>query len=80
VGAGHGVEQPRRRYSSFIRTHIFFARLRALGGEHMQCGEEPRVDDASKKIAVLLAAAYKQRTRIRLVQTTPEPLQVNSGP
>jgi hypothetical protein len=39
----------------------------------MQRGEEPKVDDAIKEIAALLAAAYKRRARIRLVYTTPEP-------
>lgn len=39
----------------------------------MQRGEEPKVDDAIKEIAALLAAAYKRRARIRLAHTTPEP-------
>lgn len=38
----------------------------------MQRGEEPKVDDAIKEIAALLAAAYKRRARIRLVHRTPE--------
>ena len=40
----------------------------------MQRGEEPKVDDAIKEIAALLAAAYKRRARIRLVHATHEPL------
>jgi hypothetical protein len=35
----------------------------------MQRGEEPKVDDAIKEVAALLAAAYKRRARIRLVHT-----------
>ena len=61
------------------RAHITLVRLRALGGEHMQRGEEPKVDDAIKEIAALLAAAYRRRARIRLVHTTPEPLQSTKG-
>ena len=49
------------------------------GGEQMQCGEEPKVDDAIKEIAALLAAAYERRARIRLVHTTSEPLQSTEG-
>jgi len=45
----------------------------------MQRGEEPKVDDAIKEIAALLAAAYKRRARIRLVHTRPEPLQSTEG-
>jgi hypothetical protein len=45
----------------------------------MQCGEEPRVDDAIKEIAALLAATYRRRARIRLVHTTPEPLPSTEG-
>ena len=41
----------------------------------MQRGEEPKVDDAIKEIAALLAAAYMRRARIRLVRATPQPLQ-----
>ena len=53
-------------------THISLARLRALGGEHMQRGEEGQVDDAIKEIAALLAAAYHAaRQNFRLVHTTP---------
>jgi len=40
-----------------VPTHISFARLPALGGEHMQIGEEPTVDDAISEIAALLAVA-----------------------
>ena len=36
-------------------------------------GEEPRVEDAINEIAVLLAAAYRRRARIRLVRTAPRP-------
>jgi hypothetical protein len=57
VGAGHWVEQPRRPYPSFVHTHFTLVRLRALGGKHMQSGEESKVDDAIKKIAALLSAA-----------------------
>ena len=45
----------------------------------MQCGNEPKVDDAIKEIAALLAAAYMRRARIRLVHTTPEPLLSTEG-
>jgi hypothetical protein len=57
VGAGHWVEQPRWPYPSFVHTHFTLVRLRALGGKHMQSGEESKVDDAIKEIAALLAAA-----------------------
>ena len=57
----------------------FLARLRALGGEHMQRGEEPKVDDAIKEIAALLAAAYKRRARIRLVHPILEPVPSTEG-
>lgn len=40
----------------------------------MQRGEEPKVDDAIKEIAALMAAAYQRRARIQLIRTTPEPL------
>jgi hypothetical protein len=40
----------------------------------MQRVDEPKVDDAIREIAALLAAAYKRRARIRLVHTPPEPL------
>jgi hypothetical protein len=62
-----------------VRTHISLARLRALGGDHMECGEEPKVDDAIKEIAALLAAAYVRRARIRLIRPTPEPLALTEG-
>lgn len=39
----------------------------------MRNGEEPKVDDAIREIAALLAAAYRRRARIRLVRATPEP-------
>jgi hypothetical protein len=67
--SNHGGHTP-----SFVCTHISLARLRALGGEHMQRGEEPKVDEAIKEIAALLAAAYQRRASIRLIHTTPEPL------
>ena len=38
----------------------------------MQRGEEPKIDDAIKEIAALLAAAYNRRARIRLVHPTPQ--------
>ena len=41
----------------------------------MQCDEEPKVDDAIKKIAELLAAAYGRRARIRLIHPTAGSLQ-----
>ena len=44
----------------------------------MQRGEEPKVDDAIKEIAALLAA-YKRRASIRLVHKTPEPLPSTEG-
>ena len=62
-----------------VRTHITLARRRALGGEHMQRGEEPKVDDAINEIAALLAAAYQRRARIRLVQATPGALPSTEG-
>jgi len=39
----------------------------------MQYDDEPDVDDAMKEVAGLLAAAYKRRSRIRLVHILPEP-------
>jgi hypothetical protein len=45
----------------------------------MQIGEEPKVDDAIKEIAALLAAAYKRRARIRLVHTAAEALASTEG-
>jgi hypothetical protein len=45
----------------------------------MHRGEEPKVDDAIKEIAALLAAAYRRRAKIRLVHPTPEPLQSTEG-
>ena len=45
----------------------------------MQRGEDPKVDDAINEIAALLAGAYKRRARIRLVNSTPEPLQSTEG-
>jgi hypothetical protein len=64
---------------SFVHAHIILARLRALGGGHMVRGEEPKLDDAIKEIAALLAAAYMRRAKIRLVHTTPEPLPSTEG-
>ena len=40
----------------------------------MQTGEESKLDDAITEIAVLMAAAYRRRARIRLVQVGPESL------
>src|ERR1017187_6890447 len=54
--------------------HVF-----ASKGEHMQLGEEPKVDDAIEEIAALLAAAYERRAKIRFVHTTPEPLPSTEG-
>jgi hypothetical protein len=45
----------------------------------MPCGDEPKVDDAINEIAVLLAAAYQRRARIRLVHATSEPLPSTEG-
>ena len=45
----------------------------------MELGEEPKIDNAIKEIAALLAAAYWRRARIRLVHTTPEPLPSTQG-
>jgi hypothetical protein len=45
----------------------------------VQPGEEPKVDDAIKEIAALLAAAYKRHSEIRLVHTTPGPLPSTEG-
>ena len=61
-------------HTLLVCAHITLARMRALGGEHMQRSEEPKVDDAINEIAALLAAAYQRRARIRLVHTTPEPV------
>ena len=66
-------------HPSFVHAHIILARLRALGGEEMQHGEEPKVDDAIREIAALLVAAYKRRTRIRFFHPTPEPLSSTKG-
>ena len=41
----------------------------------MQDGDEPKLDDAITDIAALLAVAYGRRARIRLVRSTPAPLQ-----
>jgi hypothetical protein len=62
-----------------VRTHIFLARVRALGGDHVEYGEDLKVDDAIKEIAALLAAAYMRRARIRLIHTTPEALPSTEG-
>lgn len=62
-----------------VRTHISLARLGALGGEHMQRGEEPKLDDAIKEIAALLASAYQRRARIRLVRTPSESVSSTEG-
>jgi hypothetical protein len=72
--SNHNGAGKQRPHSSFVRAHITLVRLHALGGEHMQPGEEPKVDDAIKGIGALLAAAYERRARIRLVRVTPEPL------
>jgi hypothetical protein len=40
----------------------------------MQGGDEPKVDDVINEIAVLLAAAYRRRTKLRFVRASPEPL------
>ena len=45
----------------------------------MECSEEPKVDDAIKEIAALLAAAYERRARIRLVHPTPESAPSTEG-
>jgi hypothetical protein len=45
----------------------------------MVCGEEPKVDDAIKEIAALLASAYVRRARIRLVPPAPEPIPSIEG-
>lgn len=37
----------------------------------MQRGKEPKIDDAIKEIAALLAAAYERRLRIRLINAQP---------
>ena len=70
--------------SSLVCIHIFFAELRPIGGEHMQIGEEPKVDGAIREIAALLATAYKRHAKIPLVHTPPESLSsteelANSG-
>jgi hypothetical protein len=71
--------RPPRVSSSLVRIRIFFARLRPIGGEHMQIGEEPKVDVAIREIAALLAVAYQRRARIRLVNAPPEPLPSTEG-
>jgi hypothetical protein len=40
----------------------------------MQNGEEPKVDEAIKQIAALLATACERRAGIRRVHAVPEPL------
>ncbi len=40
----------------------------------MQDDEKPKVDEAIKEIAALLAAACERRTGIRRVHAAPEPL------
>jgi hypothetical protein len=45
----------------------------------MQRGEEPKIDDAIKEIAALLATAYKRRTQIQLVQSTPKSAPSTEG-
>lgn len=62
-----------------VRTYIYLARLRAIGGEQMECGEEPKVDDAIKELAALLASAYLRRARIRLLPATPELIPSTEG-
>lgn len=37
----------------------------------MQRGDEPKIDDIIMEIATLLAAAYRRRSRIRLVPIPP---------
>lgn len=45
----------------------------------MHGADEPRVEDVINEIAALLAAAYRRRARIRLVQPTPGPLPSTEG-
>ena len=53
---------------SFVRAHLPFSdRLHAHGGEGMERGEELKVEDAIKVVAVLLAAAYRRRAKLRLI-------------
>jgi hypothetical protein len=40
----------------------------------MQDDEKPKVDEAIKEIAALLAAAYERRAGVRLAHAAPEPL------
>jgi hypothetical protein len=63
----------------YTHTHIILARQRALGGDDMQNGEEPKVDQVIKEIGALLATAYKRRASIRLVPTTAEPVPSTEG-
>jgi hypothetical protein len=45
----------------------------------MERGGKPKVDDAIKETAALLAVAYQRRARIRLIQATPDPLASTEG-
>ena len=45
----------------------------------MEGGEEPRIEGVINEIAALLAAAYRRRARIRLVQVTPGLLPSTEG-
>lgn len=58
---------------------IFPAKPHALGGDHVEYGEDLKIDDAIKEIAALLTAAYMRRARIRLVHTTPQALPSTEG-
>lgn len=45
----------------------------------MQRGDEPKIDDIIMEIATLLAAAYRRRSRIRLVPIPPSAVPSTEG-
>jgi hypothetical protein len=77
VGAGHRTEQPQMPRTAVAPPFFTHPQLLRQAVDpwrrHMRNGEEPKVDDAIKEIAALLAAAYQRRASIRLVRATPEP-------
>jgi hypothetical protein len=74
------VEQPRRPYPSFVRTHISLARLRALGGETSSAVKKPLVDDAINEISALLAVAHKRRALEYQLQDSSQAVSPRSSP
>lgn len=81
--AGRSSGEPLSGWVDFLNRKLYVA-LTQFGdtyprGEHMQSGEEPRVDDAIQEVAALLAAAYRRRAKIRLVSVTTEALPSTVG-